>query len=391
LIERQIIQEVDPSQQAKIPTITTWKGVKMIRVHSFLASVHEIIKYIEKLDYVKLGIIGNQNTGKTTLAKDIGHAIHKLAEKELGLTFQVKVFTRKELLNFSTTLANLTPANYIMIFDDISFLHEATPKQLMEIKSAVTMIRHMKGGQDVKIVEIDDYHYTKGHDKYLRQSHFKYYTSIGSEEVQNVASMTNPKFVNRIGKFQQMQSNLLNTGYFKITLQRGKPPFVYKYRDPFIPNLFWNGNNLRLVVTPTWEWMDRQCAICAVAGGNKTTDFDLGKFKKLFDEKHRESIAKIVIRLKMFSLGLNTYKPTVMRALYELNKTMQEANFDIKELANMYGLEPSKPTFTRDFARLLQSSQKEIEKVDSENEKDDPEEKSQEHLSIRPQGSIVEW
>lgn len=392
MIERQVLVSESQDKKQLIPTITTWKGVKMIRVHSFLASMHEVVKYSEKLDFVKIGIIGDQHTGKTTLAKSMAHVIHKMALKELGLSFQVKIFTRKELLNFGETISNLNPANYILIFDDISFLHEATTKQLNEIKSAVTMIRHMKGGQDVKIIEIDDYHYTKGHDKYLRQSHFKFYTSIGSEEIQNVASMTNAKFVNRITKFQQMQSNLLNTGYFKFNLDRNKQPFIYKYRDPFIPSLFWNGTNLRLIVSPTWEWMDRNCSICSVAAGSKISSFDLDKFKLLFTEKHGEKIAKIVIKLKMFSLGMNTYKPTVMRAMYELNRILGEESFDIKELASKYGLEISKPTFTKDFARLLQSKEKDVKEDMEKEEKEEIVnfENPGPRMTERPLGRMIE-
>lgn len=378
MIEKQILQFEEKEKENLLPVVTTWRGEAMIRVHSFLAATHEIVNYIDKLDYVKIGIIGDQHSGKTTLAKTLAHTIHKMAEKNLKMPFQVKIFQREELLNFRETLAKLNPANYIMIFDDISFLHEATPKQLQEIKSAVTMIRHMQGGQDVKIVEIDDYHYTKGHDKYLRQSHFKFFTSIGGEETQNVISMTNPKFTHRITRFQQMQSNLLSTGFFTFNLGKKNKPFVYKYRNPFIPVLFWNASNLRVIISPTREWMDRACSICAMAEGKKDDSFDLAKFKEQFDKKHT-TVAKSAVKLKMFSLGLNTYKGTLMRAVYELNKIMAEYNFNIQELAAMYGLEPSKPTFTKDFARLLQPKE---EKQPIENSELPPD---------KNMGAIVEW
>lgn len=384
MIERQILTLSDKPKEAIIPTITTWKGSKMIRVHSFLSAMHEIVKYAEKLDYIKIGIIGDQHTGKTTLAKSMAHVIHRMAEKDLKIQFQVKVFTRDDLLNFRATLSNLNPANYILIFDDISFLHEASPKQLQEIKSAVTMIRHMEGGQDVKIIEIDDYHYTKGHDKYLRQSHFKIFTSIGSEETQNVISMTNPKYARKITSFQQMQAGQLSTGFFQFNIGIKGKPFVYKYRDPFIPVLFWNTSNLRYIVAPTREWIDRACSICAVAEGNKNTDFDLDKFKIAFDEKHGPGVAKQAVKLKMFSLGLNTYKTTLMRAMYELNKIMAEKNFNIMTLGQKYNLDISKPAFTKDFARLIQQTETKQEKLHLE-------EKTDKTVEDKHVGQIVEW
>ena len=380
MIEKQILEFQNRAKEQFIPTITTWKGVKMIRVHSFLAAVHEMINYIQKLDYVKIGIIGDQNTGKTTLAKALGHVLHKMAEKDLKIPFQIKIFSRHELLNFRETLANLNPANYILIFDDISFLHEATPKQLAEIKSAVTMIRHMKGGQDVKIVEIDDYHYTKGHDKYLRQSHFKLFTSIGSEETQNVISMTDAKYANRIVKFQQLQAKLLNDGFFKFNLGNKGPPFTYKYRDPFIPVLFWNKTNLRIIVSPTREWMDRTCSICAVAENRLDVEFDYDKYKIQMDDKHGIGIMTQAIKLKLFSLGLNAYKSTLNRALYELDKSLHDNNMDIRILGQKYGLEQSKPTFTRDYKRLFQIKEEKEEKTPYVNNSPDKE-----------FGKIAEW
>lgn len=357
MIEKQIVQLQEKSKEEQIPVVTTWHGEKMIRTHSFLAAINEIVRYIEKLDYVKIGIIGDQHSGKTTLAQSIAHVIHSMAEKELKMTFQIKIFTREDLLNFKNTLSNLNPANYIMIFDDISFLHEATPRQLAEIKSAVTMIRHMEGGQDVKIIEIDDYHYTKGHDKYLRQSHFKFFTSVGSEETQNVISMTNPKFTNKIIKFQQMQSEQLSTGFFVFTLGKKTKPFAYKYRNPWIPVLFWNSSTLRTIVTPTREWLDRACSICATSENKKDSNFDLNVFQTQFNTKHPDS-ARNAIKLKMTVLGYGGFGDGLMKAYNDLTRMMREYNFNILEFAKLYNILPGKERRVQNFQRYLQNPEK---------------------------------
>ncbi|MDC8437974.1 MAG: hypothetical protein LV468_03110, partial [Candidatus Nitrosotenuis sp.] len=100
------------------PIVITWKTAKMIRVHSIRASVREIVNVANSLDLVKVGIIGNQSTGKTATAKTIAHLIHKMST----IPFTVRVFEKDDLLNFEETLKHLTPANYVLVFDDVSFL-----------------------------------------------------------------------------------------------------------------------------------------------------------------------------------------------------------------------------------------------------------------------------
>lgn len=383
MIEKQILVSQVKEKDSYAPNITTWRGVKMVRQHSFLSSVREIITRIDKLDYVKIGIIGDQHSGKSTLAEALAHEIHVMALKELGIHFQVKLLDRKKLLDFKNTISNLSGANYILIFDDISFLHELSPKQLMEIKATATMIRHLPGGQDVKIVQIDNYHYTKAHDKWLRQSRFKFFTSIGGEETQNVISMTSPKFTRRIERFQKLHVNAFNSGFCTFMLDRKQKPFVYKYRDPFIPVLFWNEQSARIIMTPTRQWLDRNCAICSTSLGIKDENFNLEKFKEQFDIKYKE-YGKTAVKLKMFVLGINSYNPRLSRAINDLSRTMSENNFSIIELGKLYNLEQTRPVFTKDYKKIFQQSLDDTEKGEKE-------EKIQEKPMNNHIGEIKPW
>ena len=161
----------------------TWKGVQMIRHQSFIASVKEIIEFSNEIDVVKVGIIGDMHSGKSTMASAIGHTIHKYSQTP----FAVRIFHEHDLLNFEATLQQLEPANYILVFDDVSFLESvASKKQISLVKKAVTTIRHMEGGEDKKIILIYNYHYLLGLDKYLRQADFRYLTTVGSSELDNI-------------------------------------------------------------------------------------------------------------------------------------------------------------------------------------------------------------
>ncbi|MGD8431814.1 MAG: AAA family ATPase, partial [Nitrosopumilaceae archaeon] len=179
IVFRTIKLEPPSPKKSTIPVTIEWKGERMIRNHSIRAAVEEIIKMSSSLDVVKVNIIGNPGTGKTTLAGTIAHLIHKQSE----IPYAIRVLDKDNLLNFQETLKSLSPTNYVLIFDDVSFLGANTNKKQIEIvKQAFTEIRHLEGGQDVKIIAIFNFHYTRALDKYLRQCEFSFFTSIGSSE-----------------------------------------------------------------------------------------------------------------------------------------------------------------------------------------------------------------
>ena len=368
MIEQELVSINKNKEEFYKPITTKWKDVEIIRLQTPKTAIHQIVQHMKRLDYVKLGIIGEPHTGKTTLAKFIAHFLHLMALGELGINYQVKIFGREELLNFKRTMNNLPTANYILIFDDISFLEqEATPEQLSEIKAGETMIRHFKDKQDVKIVQIDNYHYTKGHNKYLRQSHFKFFTGVGSSEGDNINAITKGRSNFTIEKFEKLQSEMYSTGKFSFTIGRNKRPFIYQYRDPFIPVLFWDSSNLRFIVTPTREWMDRACSICATAEGSHDEDFNLDSFKQALIDRYTEPIAKNAVKIKMREMGLNTYRPELSRAVDNISKMMSEKNFDILQLGLKFDLKLTKQVRRHEFDKLFESAtEKEPKTVNTE-------------------------
>lgn len=185
MIEKRVItlQTKKPSDRM-IPKVIKWNKVNMVRNQSFLASVKEIIDYSNEMDVVRIGIIGDMMSGKSTLAQSIGHAIHKYSK----VPFSVRVFYKEHLLKFNKTLQELSPTNYILIFDDVSFLKAVASTQAINaIEQAISVIRHMEGGMDVKIIVIFNYHYPKALPPFLREAQFKYITSIGDANEKNIA------------------------------------------------------------------------------------------------------------------------------------------------------------------------------------------------------------
>ena len=319
----------------------------MVRVHSFLATVKEIIDYSEEIDVVRVGIIGDMMSGKSTLAKSIAHAIHMNSK----MNFAVRIFYKDHLLNFKQTIESLEPANYILIFDDVSFLKaSATAKQVNMVEEAITTIRHMQGGRDVKIIAIFNYHYPKALPPFLREAQFKYITSVGDTNENAIADMYGKDNVRTITGFKMLRKNAIAKKYWMMPVGPGKP-IKYNYRDPFIPVLFWNEHRVRFIVSPVREFMDKICSICAIS---KNSEIPLEQFMRESHEKFSESTFKAAVKLKLKELGIaNTYSKEFVKAQRYLDRALLQKQINLEELAVAYGLKPTKARLRKKFDGIL--------------------------------------
>ena len=335
MLERQeiVLEPQETTTKENKPTLTKWKGEPMIRVHSIKATVKEILQVSKALDVVKVGIVGEPSTGKTTLAKLLAHLVHKVSD----VPFAVRVFGEEEFLNMKQTLADLKPANYILIFDDLSFLSNRT--KIEEVKQVITKIRHLPGGQDVKIILIYDYHYTLGLDKYLRQANFRYFTSVGSSEDDNMIKIVGGKYQDRVKEFQEKFVEM--TTKFKCTFRiGGNKYFAYNYKNPFVPCLFYNNSRLRYVIFPLREWIDPICSICSEASGKLMhSQIPVDQFVRECEEKFGRGHFEAAVKLSLFSNGLNVYANKVVAAKRYFDKAREKKLISLEEVATHYGFE----------------------------------------------------
>lgn len=341
------------STVAPKPTIIEWKGAKMMRNHSFLKAVDEIIQLVANKDAFRIGIIGGTHSGKTTLAKTLSHALHTRIKEKLNIPFAIKFFEKEDLINFSDTLKSLDPANYILTFDDVSFLSaHANKKQLDALKSTLTTIRHIPGGEDVRIISIFPYHYSKALDPYLRQSEFKFVTTIsGKTEQNNMIAEFGENNAAKIGMFQHIASSAPKTGIFRFKLNypimtiKGKEYFfTYKYRSPFIPCLFWNDADLRFIVSPSRQFMDPVCSICEI-GENKNFQSEVN-IDQLITELNGlgPRIVQSALKAILAQQGINTYSKSITGAMKKIEKVLLTKKISLKDLALKCGLEETGQT-----------------------------------------------
>ena len=319
----------------EVPTVTTWNGESMIRIHSIRATVKEIINQSESLDLIKINIVGNQSTGKTTLARTLGHLIHTMSE----IPFAVKIFSKEELLDFQNTISKLTPTNWVLVFDDVSFLQALTSKKQIEIiKQGITEIRHLPGGTDVKIILIFNTHYTKSLDKYIRMADFEYYSSVGSEEIDNLSDKFGKAKSRKLTEFRKLFTTATRNKKFTFKLG-SKGSFTYKYKNPFVPLLFYNGESLRVVVSPKREWIDKICSICSNSDKKLVeSDISLDKLVEDFNYKYGIQTAKTAVKIKLFQSGINAYSKRVQQAMKYLEQYLTNKTINLEELAAKYNM-----------------------------------------------------
>lgn len=345
------VQEEDTKKSP--PTITKWNNESMIRIHSLRASVKEIIQVSQVLDVVKIGIIGDPGSGKTTLAMDIAHLIHKMSE----YPFAVRVFGEEEFLHLKETLAAMEPVNYIIYFHDLSFLTDK--RAIEEVKNAITKIRHLK--KDVKIILIYDYHYLLGLDKYLRQSNFRYMTSLGTSETDNVIKIVGSQYSERVKDFQEKYVEMTTKHKCTFRIAPNKY-FIYNYKNPFIPCLFYNGRSLRYIVFPLREWIDKICSICSMA--NKTlihSEIPVDQFIKETEAKFGPGVFEATVKLRLFQNGMNTYARSVTNCGKYLDRALEKKMISLEELATKKGLTITRTKLRKKLDGVL-SEQAEPEK-----------------------------
>ncbi len=334
------IKEHKPKTNKFLPTITKWKGVNMVRQESFLAAVKEVIKWAEEIDVTRVGIVGDMHSGKTTMAETIAHVIHK----ESKLPWGIKILFEKDLMDFENTLKTLTvDTNWILRFDDVSFLDaKHNKKAISQVKEAVTKIRHLDGGKDVKVILIYNYHYSKGLDKYLRMADFRFFSTVGSEEEDNLEGIMGIKAMGLVKFFAQNRQKAITKGMFLSPHQMAnKKKFFYKWRDPFIPILFWNNSTLRMIISPTRKWLEPICSVCANSSGGVETQVNLEKFCEESEEKFSKGTFTGVIKQFLREQGVNCYSKKTVQARRYLDRALEMKVFNLEELALHYGLKPT--------------------------------------------------
>lgn len=359
--QRKIYRTVTKTAKKNAPIVQPWNGVPMIRNQSFLASVKEIIDYSDEIDVVRIGLIGAMMSGKSTLAKSIGHAIHKYSK----MPFTIRIFYKNDLKNFKETVSKLEPANYILIFDDVSFLKANTSSQgISMIEDEVSTIRHFEDEDgkkktiDVKIILIFNFHYPKALPPFLREFDFKYITTIGTDNDRVIAENYGADNVDLVKNFKSMRKRAVTNKAWFEPAAKWQEPVMYKWRDPFIPVLFWNETNMRKIVTPTRYFMDEICSICNEAEGNM--EYDEKTIQELIETGRQACNPPVfnkALKLLMEMHGYKVHSAPVQNAKKWIERERMNRNIPLTVLAKEAGIEIIRTRIDKKSMDEIKSSQ----------------------------------
>lgn len=329
-------RKTDSVNKTVKPVTTEWKNARMVRTHSIKVASHEIITMSSNIDVVKVNIVGETGSGKTALASTLAHLLHK----ESSIPYSIRLLTRDHLLNIKKFVATLQATNYILIFDDISFLSAtASANKIKQIEQTFTELRHLPGGLDIKIIAIFNFHYTKSISPYLRQSNAHFYTTIGSSDKTSIIDIVGKGYIRKIKLFIKMRNQAIATSKFVTPLGNKGKKFVYDYQKPFVPALFYNGNSARIIVFPLRTWISPFCTICANAKPQTESNMSsIVDFDKSITSKFHIGITKQAVRLKLYINGVSTYSDNVKRAMIFIDKFLENNSISLEDLANFYKL-----------------------------------------------------
>lgn len=351
IIER-IIKRPDSSVNKGIPVVIKWKGVKMIRGHSVNAVAHEIITMSENQDLISINVIGKQSTGKTELCRTLTHLVHESSKYPYSISY----FGKKEILDLENTVRGLTPTNHIIIFDDLSFLGaNATKKQIDIIQSVLSVIRHLEGGQDVRIILFKIFHYTKSIPPFLRQNDMTFLSSVDDNEEKNLEDLLGKKNMQKIQLLKKVRNQVLLGQDFVFPIGR-RNSLSYQPKNPFLPFLYTNGISLRFIVSPLRTWIEPFCQKCSPAKQTDESKVNLEDFVNDFSKKFGKFVAKRAVELKLLQSGINTQPKRVLQAQKYIDQFLAKKEINIEDLSLAYNLTPRR-------TKLFPDKQPEIKEI----------------------------
>ena len=324
--------------KGKIPVIISWgknksgNPAKMVRNHSIRSTVHEILQFSSRLGMVRINIIGASGSGKTSLAETIAHLCHTMSE----IPYQVKFMQKEDLIDFTATIKNLSSNNYVLIFDDLSWMSaDFSNRQIEKLKAEITTIRHIDDNSDRKMIVIFNTHAQKVMDKFLRIANFTFYSSCSSEEVTYLLEMLGKKYHQKIDLFRRLRIQAMGQGKYNFPLGKTHS-FSYTSFDPFLPYLFSNGDFCRFVVSPLRTWIEADCQTCEAVV--ESTKVNIEEFVNDYSRKFSKGIAKRAVELKLLQHGITTQPKRVLQAGKYIDRFLSLRKVNLEELAEKYGL-----------------------------------------------------
>ena len=235
-------------------------------------------------------------------------------------------------------------------------------KEIKQVQQAFTEMRHLPGGQDIKIIAIFNFHYTMAVSKYLRQSNVHFYTTIGTSDKKNVLDIVGKNYIQKVHSFIKLKAECLAKSKFTIKLGNKGNKFIYPYQEPFAPVFFYNGNTARVVVYPLRIWISPNCTTCF--GSNEADISQMAEMEEFASQAAKTNIVPKVLkqaaRIKLHMAGIEVYDPNIRRAMRFIDKYSENSPLSLDALMKYFNLRSPRVTLKVD-KKLLKSSKSDLE------------------------------
>ncbi len=325
------------------PSVITWNGVRMVASHSIQSVARELVNLSMNQEMVSINAIGKQSSGKTELLKTLSHLV---AHKYSKIPWHVSFFDRNNIIELEETVKNLKPdVSHILIFDDIGFLKaDVSSVGISKIEKTLSIIRHLPGGEDVKIILMKGFQYTKAIPPFLRQNDMTFVSSVDDNEVDSLTSLLGKKYEQKIKLLKSTRYEGASKGEFVYPMG-GAKKVVYKWQKPFIPFLLSTGSGCRFIVSPLRTWIDPICNGCSplTKGETQNNPNDVKEFIQAFTDKYKEgNVARTAVKIKLIQQGINCFPPRIVQACKYIDKMQKEKLISIDAIAKELDVTPTK-------------------------------------------------
>ena len=337
---RRLISSSNKPLVSKKPVVIRWNSARMVASHSLRAVSREIVNISESLDYVSINFIGTMSSGKSSTMDSLAHLIHK----ESKVPFLVKKFGKEELLNLEETMAKLKPSNYILIFDDIAFLNaSSSKKQIDQIQSVMSTIRHLDGGRDVRIILFKGFQYLRSIPPFVRESQATIISSIDDNNVDAYSELLGQRALPNLMLLKKMRiESTINGAKSTFNFPLGKrKSFKYVARQPFLPYVYSNGISTRIIVAPLRNWIDKICNTCEpMQQSDPDAKVNFDEFITDFESKFGgKANAKAIVKLQLMKQGINAYSKRVVQGCKYIDLYLENRLINLEQLASHFALE----------------------------------------------------
>ena len=345
------------------PSVVSWNGVRLVANQSIQSVARELVNLSANQDLVSVVASGKQSAGKTQLLFTLAHLTHKFSK----FSWKISYFGKKEILTLSETVKTLNPnINHILIFDDIAFLKaNATSKQVDQIQETLSVVRHLEGGKDVRIILMKSVQYLKSISPFLRQHDMLFLASVDDNERKTYEEVLGKKYHKKINQlaYLRAQGSIGEEGKSNFVYEMGGGKrVVYGWKRPFLPFLYKTSLGCRLIMSPLRTWIDPVCNVCSPSNNDHQENTeDVKEIVDDFISKFKDgsgtgmNVVKTAVKIKLLQTsGILAWSPRVCQAVKFLDKLQENKLVSIESIASKLDLTPTRTS-------LLPNKQPEIQ------------------------------